>query len=1017
VTCNSQSDRRQGSAGAEPRNSVNSEGMTETMKKAPEEIAADLSKVVRGDVYADIVHRAAYSTDASIYRIVPACVVAPRDAGDVVAAVKYARDEGIAVVARGAGSGLAGEALCSGIVFDMTRHTNKIISVDEDGARVVCEPGVVLSDLNNYLAEYGRKIGPDPSSANRATVGGCVANNSTGAHWLQYGYMSEHVESIEGVLSDGSLVQFGNDVDPMEVKDERVRSIAGACARLISQNEAVIKRALPKTKRNRCGYNIGGVHHDGRIDLARLLAGSEGTLAVFTKITLRTVAVPAAKGLLQLEFDSLAKMAEAVPVIVGSGAAACELMDRSLIDLAYKALPEYRDILPAGAAAVLTVEHTGQDEDEVREKIERTDSAVGEIASGRRVVLDAAEQARIWKSRKDAGPLLYRQRSRRHPAEFMEDVSVNNEDLGAYLAGLEKIGKKYDIKMSFFGHAGDGELHVRPNLDLGEAADVEKMRAIAEEVFSLAWSLGGTISGEHATGLVRAGFVRRQYGDEYYELLCHVKKIFDPADLMNPGKIINSDADAMVKNLRRADKILPGKIETELLFDKDELALELEQCYGCGLCLSREPDLRMCPVYRALGEETGSPRAKANLLHFWVTGQLEDRDFESAEFRKFLDLCVNCTACVQQCPSGVDIPSLIGVARAEYVRRKGLRRAEKVLSGNRYLGALGSFFGALANYVVRSGIFKWVLEKTVGIDRQREMPSFARGSFLAAGRRHLAAMGPIENPVDKVAYFVDTYANYNDHELGYAVLDVLRANGIEVTLPEQLPAPLPAIVYGDVKRAKKDLAYSVRHLAKAVRDGYKIVCSEPSAALCLKEELRRYVEGADAKLVCENTYELMSYLLGLYREGKLRSPGHAGEKPRVKRGAKYGGAAVEERVGSGGEGQGAEAGEPEEYVYHLPCHLCAVGQERASIELLEGLCGVKVTDLKAGCCGLAGTYGMQKKNYELSSNISAGLWAALRSSGCEHVLTECSACGMQIRHISDCVVTHPIKILAEAYGK
>jgi Fe-S oxidoreductase len=513
--------------------------------------------------------------------------------------------------------------------------------------------------------------------------------------------------------------------------------------------------------------------------------------------------------------------------------------------------------------------------------------------------------------------------------------------------------------------------------------------------------------------LVRAGFVRRQYGDEYYELLRHVKKIFDPADLMNPGKIINPDADAMVKNLRRADKILPEKIETELLFDKDELALELEQCYGCGLCLSREPDLRMCPVYRALGEETGSPRAKANLLHFWVTGQLEDRDFKSAEFRKFLDLCVNCRACVQQCPSGVDIPSLISVARAEYVRRKGLRRAEKVLSGNRYLGALGSIFGALANYVMRSGVFKRVLEKTVGIDRQREMPGFARGSFLTAGRRYLATMGPIENPVDKVAYFVDTYANYNDHELGYAVIDVLRANGIEVILPEQLPAPLPAIVYGDVKRAKKDLAYSVRHLAKAVRDGYKIVCSEPSAALCLKEELRRYVDGADAKLVCENTYELMSYLLGLYREGKLKPIEASKDKGLLRRYTPRN----DSVTGSGGEEQGAEAGEPAEYVYHLPCHLCAVGQERASIELLEGLCGVKVTDLKAGCCGLAGTYGMQKKNYELSSNISAGLWAALRSSGSEHVLTECSACAMQIRHISDCVVRHPIKILAGAYGK
>ena len=948
----------------------------------PEQIASDLAKVVLGDVFTDILHRAAYSTDASIYRIVPACVIAPHDNGDIAAVVKYAGAQDIPIVARGAGTGLAGESLCSGIVFDMTRYMNKIIDVREGGKTVVCEPGVVLDDLNKCLAEFGRKIGPDPSSANRAVVGGCVANNSTGPHSLEYGFIADYVESIEGVLADGSVVEFKNDFDPEQAQDERLAWIASECLSVLSDKDAVIKKAQPKSRRNRSGYNIAGICHNGKIDLARLLAGSEGTLAIFTKITLRTVAVPAAKGLLQLEFDCLEKMAQAVPIIVDNGASACELMDKNLIDMAFEALPEYRDVLPTGAAAVLLVEHTGQTQEQVREKIEKTDSAVGTTASGRSIFLEPEAQERLWKSRKDAGPLVYRIRGNKHPTEFIEDTSVENTRLVEYISGLQEIGKHYDIEMCFYGHAGDGLLHVRPYLDLSDPADVKKMRSMANDVFSLAWSLGGTISGEHADGLVRAPFVRGQYGDEYYELLCKIKNIFDPDGLMNPGKKINSDADVMVKNLRAEYKVLPEKVKTDLLFEKDELAVKLEQCYGCGLCRSCEPDLRMCPVFRAMGEELGSSRAKINILHLWATGQLDEQDFESPEFRKFLDLCVNCKACLMECPSGVDVSELMIAARAQYVKRRGLRRAELVLSHNRYLSILGSVFSTVSNFVMRLPVFKLLLEKFTGIDKRRAMPDFRHSSFLKAGRKYLAACEPIEKPIDKVAYFVDTYANYNDHELGFAVLDVLRTNGIEVILPKQLPAPLPAIVYGDVKTARKDLAYSVKHLAKAVREGYKIICSEPSAALCLKQELRHFVAGPDAELVSENTYELMNYLFSMFTQNKLKSPTKS---------------------------------ITDEFVYHLPCHLCAVGNETASIRILNELCDVKVVDLKAGCCGLAGTFGMQKKNYELSSQISASLKKALEESPTKNVLTECAACKIQIEHLSDCLVSHPIKIVAKVY--
>lgn len=953
--------------------------------EASERIAADLAGMIKGDVFSDKLTRAAYSSDASIYGIVPTCVVAPRDRDDVAAVVKYARQKGLSIAARGAGSGVAGESLCAGIVLDMARYMDRIIGVGEDGETVVCEPGVVLGDLNDYLAEYGRKIGPDPSTANRAVTGGCVANNATGAHSLDYGYMGDYVESIEAVLADGSVVELANDTDAASVKDEKVGGIAKEICDLLSGADEVIAKALPATKRNRSGYTIAGICHGGRVDLARLMGGSEGTLGIFTKITLRTVTLPKAKGLVQLEFESFEQTAKAVPVIVESGASACELMDRSLMDVAREHLEAYRDILPEDCTAVLLVEHTGQTEEQVKERIEETDKAVGELACGRMVVLDEERQKRLWRMRKDAAPLLDRVKGRRRPVPFIEDVSVESTKLAEYIAGLEQIGRRYEISMSFYGHAGDGELHIRPYLDLGRAGDVEKMQRIANDVFTLAWSLGGSISGEHADGLVRAAFVRRQYGDEFYDLLCRVKKIFDPEGVLNPGKIINDDENVMVKNLKAEKRVLHERTfgKSGMLFEGYEIELELEQCSGCGICRSTERQLRMCPVFRALGDEPATSRAKINVLRFWATGQLEDGDLASAEFRKFLDLCVNCKACAVDCPSGVDVSKVVAAARAEYVRRKGLSRAEFVLGHNRYLSILGSMFGPVSNLVMGLGVTKWVLEKATGIDRRRSMPRFAWGSFLKAGRKYLEALGPVENATEKVAYFVDTYANYNDHELGYAVVDVLRANNVEVILPKQRPAPLPAIVYGDVKTAKRDLAYSIKHLAKAVRDGYKVVCSEPSAALCLQQELRHYVSGEDGRIVSANTFELMGYLYSLAQERKLKEPA---KKISGK------------------------------FAYHTPCHLFAIGGYGASIEILREVCGLEVTDLKAGCCGLAGTFGMQKKNYELSSAIAESLKEALEKCDAQYVLTECAACGMQIEHISGKAVRHPVKVLAEGYG-
>lgn len=951
--------------------------------KVAENIAADLARVIRGDVYDDIVHRSAYSTDASIYQIIPACVVAPRDTSDVVAAVRYAKANSVPLAARGAGSGVAGESLGTGIVFDMNRYMNQVLDISEQGHIVKCQPGVVLDALNQQLLKYGRKIGPDPSTSNRATVGGCLANNATGAHSLQYGYMGDYVDSIEAVLADGKVVKFQNDFPPNNQQPDALNQIAQKCMSVITESESIISKALPSTKRNRSGYSIAGVCHDGRIDLAKMLAGSEGTLCIFTKITLRTVEIPKAVGMIQFEFDSLPKMAKAVPEIVNSDATACELMDNRVIEIALEAFPQYKDVLPAGCAATLVVEHTADKKTELEGKISKTVSAVGSLAKNSTIVTDSAQQKRISKVRKDAVPLLNRIKGRKKPIPFIEDVSVDNTQLIKYIMGLQQIAEEYKFDMALYGHAGDGELHVRPYLDLHDAVDVQKMLSIANDVFALAWSLGGTISGEHADGLVRAAFLKKQFGEPFYNVLKQIKQIFDPDNLMNPDKIISDDPDIMTKNIRAEYEVDPARLEAGLLFEKDELQEELEKCNGCGLCLSKTEDLRLCPVYRAVGDELAGSRAKSNVLRFWTTGRMKDEDFESPQFKKFLDLCVNCKACSVECPSGVDVSKLIGAARAKYVKKKGLKVAELILSNNRYLSAAGNAFAPVSNFVLNLAVTKWILEKTMGLDRRRSLPKFVGKSFLKAANRYLKSSAVIKDPVDKVAYFVDTYANYNDHELGFAVIDVLRANKIDVVIPKQRPAPLPAICYGDTKRAKTDLGYSVKHLAQCVRSGYKIVCSEPSSVLCLKQEMRHFVWNDDAKLVSKNTYELMDYLLDLLKQDKLLTPENCPQR---------------------------------KFLYHLPCHLSAVTYNRASIELLRKMCKAEITSIDAGCCGIAGTYGMQKKNFELTARMAKNLKTALAKSLIKEVLTECSACKMQIEHISDKNVIHPIKILAQAYS-
>lgn len=952
--------------------------------KTAETIGSELAALIRGDVRVDIFNRTVYSRDASIYRIVPECVVVPKDEADVVGVVAYAAENHIPVAPRGAGSGIAGESLTRGIVIDVCRFMNAILETAPDGSWVRVQPGVVLDTLNAHLARWGRKIGPDPSSGNRAVIGGIVANNATGAHSLQYGYIANYVRQMRAVLADGSVAVFTNRMpgSPATPQGRLVQS----CLDLLADKQELIERVQPTTQRNRCAYTIQHVVHDDTVDMARLLTGSEGTLAVYTEVILTTVPLPASKGLVQFEFSGFESMAHAVDVIVKSGASACELMDRTLMDIVLQAYPKYRDIVPSDAAATLLVEHVADNAEQLREKIDQTIEAVGSLATGHMKVLDQARQAFLWKSRKDAVPLLGRQKGRAKPIGFIEDVSVDPRYLDKYLAGLDKIGKQYAIPMAFYGHAGDGELHIRPYLDLHQPREVERMQQIAEAVFTLAWELGGSISGEHGDGLLRAAFIRRQYGDEYMELLRGIKTIFDPAGIMNPGKIVNDDPDVMIRDLRAATLEAAEGFQTELQVGPEEFFDEVQQCNGCGVCLSQSAGTRMCPVFRGLGQEIGSSRAKANLLDAWVSGQFPTDTEQLRELKQKLSLCVNCKMCSIECPSGMDISTLIIEARAQLARRTGFTMAELMLTHNRWLGLMAGTFSPISNWVMSMGMTKWFLEKLMGLDRTRSFPKFQRGTFIKKGRRSVMNQPPLDTTKDKVVYFVDTYANRNDHALGFAVLEVLRKLNVETVLPDQRPTPLPAYVYGNLKTARQDLTYNIKNLLPMVEQGCKIVCSEPSAALCLKDEMPLLLKSPDVNKISDVTVELMDYVNSIQGVREMQVNPDSIEK--------YAGYRI---------------------AYHAPCHLKALRKEGITIDLLRHF-GVKVTDLNAGCCGLAGTAGMQKKNHELSAAIGETMVRTMKDQRPDIVLTECAACKMQIEHLTGCTVIHPVKILNDIFA-
>jgi FAD/FMN-containing dehydrogenase/Fe-S oxidoreductase len=970
-----------------------------------ERIQADLRGLLSGQVRCDDAFVQMYSTDGSIYEVPPLGVVRPRNLYDVQAAVRYAAENVIPIHARGAGTGLAGESLGPGLVMDFSQGMRRIIQVNQDS--VVVQPGVVLGQLNRYLAAFGKQFAPDPANGGVTTIGSVVALDGSGSNWLRYGSARSHVRSLQVVLADGESFEAGQHVvtdDPAVDPIPRRREIVRRLAELIQREETVIRHHRPKSWVNRCGYHLHDILQNGKLDLARLITGSEGTLALMTQLTLGIEPIPKHRGLCLMFFDRLESAATAAAEAQSLGVSACDLMDRRILSLARDLDSRYAQVIPREAEAMLLVEQVADDASQVLETLQQVAlrwQRRRRLAFGFHLALSPDEYDLFRRLARRVSPTLYRVQGDERPVPFVEDVAVPPETLPEFLVRLQNVLKNWQVTASFFAHAGHGQIHVRPFMNLASPVDIQKMPELATQLYEEVLAVGGTISGEHGCGLSRTWYVRRQTGP-LYDVLREVKRIFDPENLFNPGKVVADVPQPLTKNLRltAADVALDESlVTTESKVDEasgrsgEPLDLHLawrtmpqvesESCNGCGRCRTLSPDMRMCPIFRFAPAEESSPRAKANLMRSVLQGQLPAASLASEQLKEIADLCVNCHQCRLECPAEVDIPKLMIEAKSQYVTANGLDSTDWLLARLDWLSRWGMRFGPIANWLLHTRWTRWLLEKTTGIAQGRKLPKLAATSFLRqADRQRLTR--PARRTGGKVLYFVDVYATWYDTQLAEALVAVMQHHGIAVYVPAgQLQSGMARITLGDVERARKIAARNVAMLADAVRQGYQIICTEPSAALCLTHEYPALLDDDDARLVADHTTDACAYLWKLHEIGRLELD----LRP------------INLTLG-----------------YHQPCHTRALNVGSPGESLLRLIPGLSVKRIERGCSGMAGTFGLRRDKYRASLRAGWGLISALRDPLIDLGTTECSACKIQMEQGTTKPTIHPLKMLALAYG-
>ena len=955
-----------------------------------ESLRQDLIAGVDGEVRFDKLSRALYSTDASVYQIEPAGVVIPRSAEAVARAIEIAGRHGVPVTPRGGGTSQAGQSIGTGLVLDTSKRLNRILEVNPDERWARVEPGVVLDDLNAALRPYQLRFAPDVSSASRATVGGMMANNSSGARSVIYGKTIDHVREQRVVLSDGSLAHF-RAMSPEELRRAQTGDSLEARAyrevpALAARHAGEIDRRFPKVLRRVGGYNLDAFVDGTRpVDLTKILVGSEGTLGFIVDATIGLVPLPAAKAVLTIEFDDLLDALGATPLVLTHGPSAVEVMDDFILSHA-KGHPlleaQRQSMVERDGSSMLCVEFYADRHEELAGRIEalERDLKGAGIRCRTRRVLDAAAQQRIWSFREAALGLSTATTGDGKAISFVEDTAVAPEKLRDYIDRFRSLLQRHGTTAGIYAHASVGCLHVRPVVNLKTAAGVAQFEAIASDVADLVLEFGGALSGEHGDGLVRGAFNERMFGSELYQAFRRVKQVFDPQRLFNPGRIV--DTPSITSHLRFGAGYETPNPATHFDFgEQGGFGRAVEMCSGVGLC-RKTREGTMCPSFMVTRDEAHSTRGRANVLRLAMAGALGDAGLTDEGVHEVLDLCLECRACKSECPVGVDVARYKSEFLSGFWDRHGTPLRARVFGNARTAAEWGSRLAPVANRLTNSAPGRWLNEQLVGIDRRRTLPSWTRQTL----RRRMAKRPPIKGgPTDgpKAVLFADTFTNYEAPEIGVAAVTVLETAGISTRLAPHGCCGRPLVSQGLLPEARSLAFANVNALFEIANRGDAIVFLEPSCLSAVKEDAPALLKGeakARARVVADACVLFEEYL---------------------ERECSAGRAALRLRPG------------PSAILLHPHCHQRSMGLAAPARALLSRIPNAAVTDLEAGCCGMAGSFGYTRDHYDVSKAIGERkLLPAARALGPNELLVASgTSCRHQVADLAGVAAVHPAVLL------
>jgi FAD/FMN-containing dehydrogenase/Fe-S oxidoreductase len=976
-----------------------------------------LKAMVSGEVRFDRLSRALYSTDASVYQIVPLGVVLPRTEADVVATVQACAQFGVPLTARGGGTSQAGQAIGPGIQFDCSRYLNQILEINAGERWVRVQPGCVLDDLNLAVRPLGLQFAPDVSTSNRATIGGMIANNSSGAHSVVYGKTVDHVLELKVVLADGNAAHL----HPLDAAALEARcnhsGREGECyrttRRLIDEHDEEMTLRYPKILRRVGGYNLdlvrgltrgGGVSpllspapNENGFNLVNLLVGSEGTLGITLEAKLRLIELPKAKALLVVQFTELLDALAATPAILQHRPAAVEVVDRYVL-AATSLNPEaarLRDFLQGDPGAILLIEFFADSPAELPARLDALTAELKRLGYGYHhlSLTDPAAQARVWKLRKAALGLSMAQKGDAKALSFVEDTAVSPEHLRDYIAEFLAIVARHGTSAGVYAHASVGCLHVRPVINLKTEEGVRRFEAIAEDVADLVLKYGGSLSGEHGDGLVRSPFQEKMFGPVLYNAFRELKRAFDPLNILNPGKIV--DAPPLTSNLRYGPAYVTPDVPTTFDFSADGgITGAAELCAGVGACRKKR-DGTMCPSYQATCEEQHSTRGRANALRLAITGQLGSEGLTDPALFEVLDLCLECKACKSECPTNVDMARLKAEFLFQYYRKHGLPWRNWMFGHVARWSRAAAWYAPLSNCLMRSFPGRWLNELILGIDHRRLPPALARRTLRSVlGER--GASAPCFHPgsgsrdtTRSVLLFADTFTNYYEPEIGVAAASLCARANCQVefafaddTSPGYRCCGRPLISNGLLDKAVAHAADNVARFYPVAATGRPIVACEPSCLLTIQDDypallhgdLRRQAEVVAG--VCRTFEDFLDEVLADH--------------------------ALPFRAG------------PERILFQGHCHQRSLLGVEPSLRLLRRIPGAEVIDLDAGCCGMAGSFGYEKEHYEVSRLVGEQrLFPALRHADPATVVAASGfSCRMQIGHFTRRTALHPAQVLS-----